>query len=181
MLNVKKMLIKIAEAIATIPTALSDLTDDSTHRTVTDVEKTTWDGKADASAIPTALSQLADDSTHRTVTDAEKATWNGKADASILTDIFKIVEYTHAYTSLAAGAGLYITANDFGASTPSGYRPAAVLTCNSGSAANCHVVYFNGAATGENNMMRIVNVSSAARSYTARITILYVKSSMVAS
>lgn len=51
MLNVKKMLIKIAEAIATIPTALSQLTDDSTHRTVTDAEKTTWNGKADASIL----------------------------------------------------------------------------------------------------------------------------------
>lgn len=103
--------------------------------------------------------------------------WDGSIDAPV----FKIVEYSYAYTNLAAGAGLYITANDFGASTPSGYRPAAVLTCNSGSAANCSVVYFNGAATGTNNMMRIVNTSTAARSYTARITILYVMSSMVAS
>lgn len=30
----------------TIPDELSDLSDDSTHRTVTDTEKTTWDGKA---------------------------------------------------------------------------------------------------------------------------------------
>ena len=31
-----------------IPTALADLTDDSTHRVVTDTEKTTWSGKQDA-------------------------------------------------------------------------------------------------------------------------------------
>lgn len=32
-----------------IPTALSDLTDDATHRTVTDTEKTTWNSKSDFS------------------------------------------------------------------------------------------------------------------------------------
>ena len=32
-----------------IPTALADLTDDSTHRIVTDAEKTTWNGKSDFS------------------------------------------------------------------------------------------------------------------------------------
>lgn len=35
----------------TIPTALSDLSDDSTHRLVTDTEKSTWDGKADSTHI----------------------------------------------------------------------------------------------------------------------------------
>jgi len=33
----------------TIPTALSSLTDDATHRVVTDTEKTTWNNKADQS------------------------------------------------------------------------------------------------------------------------------------
>ena len=33
----------------TIPTALSDLSDDSTHRVVTDTEKSTWNGKSDFS------------------------------------------------------------------------------------------------------------------------------------
>ena len=31
-----------------IPTGLSDLTDDATHRVVTDTEKTTWNGKQSA-------------------------------------------------------------------------------------------------------------------------------------
>ena len=34
--------------VSSVPTALSDLTDDSTHRVVTDTEKTTWSGKQDA-------------------------------------------------------------------------------------------------------------------------------------
>lgn len=37
--------------VANIPTALSELTDDATHRTVTDVEKATWNNKGTISGI----------------------------------------------------------------------------------------------------------------------------------
>jgi len=47
--------------VTDIPTDLSDLQDDASHRTVTDEEKTEWSGKADTSDIPTALSQLTND------------------------------------------------------------------------------------------------------------------------
>ena len=93
-----------------IPTQLSELSEDSTHRVVTDVEKSTWNGKQNAitssnklsaslisglatvatsgsyndlsnkPTIPTKLSQLSDDSTHRLVSDTEKTTWNSKYD-----------------------------------------------------------------------------------------------------
>lgn len=96
----------------TIPDELADLTDDSTHRLVTDAEKSTWNGKqsaltfddvptdgsnnpvksngiydalatkANISDLPTALADLSDDSTHRVVTDTEKTTWNAKSDFS---------------------------------------------------------------------------------------------------
>ncbi len=66
-----------------IPSALADLTDDSTHRVVTDTEKSGWDAKADVSDIPTSLSGLQDDSTHRLVTDTEKTTWSGKSEVSV--------------------------------------------------------------------------------------------------
>ena len=36
-----------------IPTTLSELTDDATHRLVTDTEKSTWNGKANASDVYT--------------------------------------------------------------------------------------------------------------------------------
>lgn len=39
----------------TIPDQLSDLTDDSTHRLVTDTEKTTWNGKQDALTLPLSI------------------------------------------------------------------------------------------------------------------------------
>ena len=40
--------------IPTVPTALSQLSDDSTHRLVTDTEKSTWNGKQDAIVFNTA-------------------------------------------------------------------------------------------------------------------------------
>lgn len=46
----------------TMPTGLSDLSDDSSHRLVTDSEKITWNNKADVSAIPTKVSDLQNDS-----------------------------------------------------------------------------------------------------------------------
>lgn len=67
-------------------TVLADLTDDSTHRLVTDTEKTTWSAKADTSDIPTDLADLTDDSTHRLVTDTEKTSWNAKADSTDIKD-----------------------------------------------------------------------------------------------
>ena len=64
-----------------IPTKLSELTEDTTHRVVSETEKSTWNSKADADDIPTKLSDLTGDSTHRLVSDAEKDAWNAKADA----------------------------------------------------------------------------------------------------
>lgn len=69
-----------------IPTTLSELTEDTTHRLVTDTEKAAWNAKSDFSGsysdltdkptIPTTLAELTADSTHRLVTDTEKSTWN---------------------------------------------------------------------------------------------------------
>lgn len=71
---------------SSIPTALSQLTDDATHRLVTDTEKATWNGKANPSDIPTELSQLSSDATHRLVTDTEKGAWNDKAEVGTSAD-----------------------------------------------------------------------------------------------
>ncbi len=75
-----------------IPTDLKDLSDDSTHRLVTDSNISTWNAKSDFSgsyndltdkpAIPDELKDLQDDTTHRLVTDTEKTTWNNKSDFS---------------------------------------------------------------------------------------------------
>lgn len=44
----------VAAALANIPTALSQLTEDATHRVVTDAEKQTWNGKQNALAFDAA-------------------------------------------------------------------------------------------------------------------------------
>ena len=44
-----------------IPSKLAELEGDSTHRVVTDTEKSTWNKKVDSSAIPTKVSQLSND------------------------------------------------------------------------------------------------------------------------
>jgi len=41
------------KVVSLIPDALADLSEDTTHRVVTDTEKTTWNGKADATHIHT--------------------------------------------------------------------------------------------------------------------------------
>ncbi len=64
-----------------IPTKLSELLEDTTHRVVSDTEKKTWNSKPDAADIPTKLSDLTGDATHRLVSDVEKDAWNAKADA----------------------------------------------------------------------------------------------------
>lgn len=143
MLNMKKLLTKMAEAIATIPTALSQLTEDTTHRTVTDTEKTTWNNKIDEEA-----------------------------------DFFITKEYPYSYSNLNAGSGLNISATQLGFLRPTGYVPIAVLRMTSGSV-NVSVIGVNILATGSISAMVLYNHSSAARSYTASITILYAKSSLV--
>lgn len=42
---------KIKAVAGSIPTKLSDLTDDATHRTVTDTEKSTWNNKTDLTTV----------------------------------------------------------------------------------------------------------------------------------
>ena len=69
----------------TIPSALSDLSDDSTHRVVTDTEKSTWNGKQSTIDSSNKLSaDLVDDSnaTNKFVTASDITAWNAKSDFS---------------------------------------------------------------------------------------------------
>ena len=65
-----------------VPTKLSQLSDDTTHRTVSDTEKAKWNNKSDFNGsynsltdkptIPSKLSQLTEDNNHVTVTKAQR-------------------------------------------------------------------------------------------------------------
>ena len=101
------------------PISAADITQDTTHRFVTDTEKTTWNGKA-STAVATQsanglmsasdkkkldgvaagannyqhpathpASVIVQDSTHRFVTDTEKSSWNNKAARDVATQISK--------------------------------------------------------------------------------------------
>lgn len=61
-----------------IPSKLSDLSEDTTHRTVSDTEKSTWNAKANTSDIPTKVSDLTNDKgyiTSYTETDPTVPSW----------------------------------------------------------------------------------------------------------
>ena len=80
--------------------AATMITEDATHRFVTDTEKSTWNAKSnfsgsyndlsDKPTIPSAYvhpsshtaTMITEDSTHRFVTDTEKSTWNAKSNFS---------------------------------------------------------------------------------------------------
>lgn len=94
---------QISDVADSIPTSLSQLTGDSTHRVVSDTEKASWNAKStfsgsyadlsDKPVIPTALSQLSSDQTHRTVTDAQIESWDSKSGGEVV----EIGSYQYSY------------------------------------------------------------------------------------
>lgn len=98
--------------------------------------------------------------------------------SNLLKNLFKYVEYSFVISSLAGNTTTTITANQFGMSTPSGYKPLSVKYITTGSV-NFHLSYFNPSATGTSNAMGIRNDSSNAQTgKTAKIGIVYVKTGM---
>ena len=119
-----------------IPTKLSELSDDMSHRVVTDLQIIYWNNKSNFSGnyndltnkplIPTLLSQLEGDSTHRVVTDTQINTWNNKSDFSgsytDLTDKPTIPSKTSDLTNDSN----FVTNTDY-----SSYSSGGVVKCNS--------------------------------------------------
>lgn len=94
-----------------------------------------------------------------------------------LTDAVVIKSYSYAYSNLAAGGALSITANNFGASTPSGYIPLAVRRATTGSNW-CYITGMLADGTGTSTMLSIHNVGTVAISGTATIRVAYIRSSL---
>ena len=99
-------------------------------------------------------------------------TLNGKT-----TQALKVVQYTREYT-ISANSNLNISANDFGASDPSGYNPVAITHFSSGNE-NVYVRTVNALAQAQYQMMSLKNTTGSAISTTAYIRILYAKSSLL--
>ena len=124
----------------------------------------------------------------QTLTAAEKTqvrTNIGAADAAALstiqtklTNLFQYKTYEYDVPTVAVNATLNITANNFGFSTPSGYKPFAILRFFTGSV-NLAASLINGNAVGTATAMGIRNIASGAQSNkTASIGILYIKTGM---
>ena len=94
-----------------------------------------------------------------------------------LTDAVVIKSYSYAYSNLAAGGALSITANNFGATTPSGYLPLAVRRATTGSNW-CYITGMLADGTGTGTMLAIHNVGTVAISGTATIRVAYIRSSI---
>ena len=94
-----------------------------------------------------------------------------------LSDAVVIKSYSYAYSNLAAGGALSITANNFGATTPSGYLPLAVRRATTGSNW-CYITGMLADGTGTGTMLAIHNVGTVAISGTATIRVAYIRSSI---
>lgn len=96
-----------------LKTKLSEMTEDETHRMVTDAEKTTWDNKAEKTDIPKKLSELENDETFKTEaeikalikTEAPKQDLSGYAKTTDLNTLVSKVDgkglSTNDYTDSA--------------------------------------------------------------------------------
>lgn len=90
----------------TVPTALADLTDDATHRVVTDTEKSTWNSKAsssDLSALSTTVTNnnTAQNNKHK-VTSKQVATtgWTSDTSSQSGTTLYKkTIALSHVYVT----------------------------------------------------------------------------------
>lgn len=96
------------------------------------------------------------------------------AIAEVCSDLIQAKTYTVSYTT-GGNASISITADDFGATTPSGYSPIGITDFASQSV-NVVVRGIYGKASGTNTMMSLRNLSSSSVTATAYITILYIKS-----
>ena len=95
------------------------------------------------------------------------------ASGTLAKPSYKVVAYTASYTANAS-SGVTISADDFVASTPTGYAPVAVTKFTSGTA-DVVVRYADATSTGSSVTLAMRNVATSAKSATAGITILYVR------
>lgn len=115
----------------TVPTSLSQLSDDETHRLVTDTEKTAWNAKADVFTI--ALSDGVNGSltTDKTFSEILEAYNSGKllritAEGGMLEGVFLSYAYdTFSFVFITNSTGVYITSDAVGIAPVPAFLPSA--------------------------------------------------------
>lgn len=106
---------------------------------------------------------------------AAASTTDVQAINAKLTSVFKHVYYKFPLPDIAANGSRNITANEFGISTPSGYKPLGYYRFTTGST-NFALTAIIAHNTGANTVMSIKNVTDAVqKNKTAGIGIIYVK------
>lgn len=99
------------------------------------------------------------------------------ASAATLSEIMKVSTYTCTYM-VGGGLQAALTANDFQASTPSGYTPIAIQRIAAGNA-NMLIRAYNAKATGTSAIINLYNNSSVNVTATATVDIVYVKTEVL--
>lgn len=134
-------------------------------------------GQAIASAITAlagSISPTADNvSFDNTGTDLTSSDVEG-AIKEVAVDTFKLITYTASYTA-GGNASVSLTADDFGATAPTGYTPIAITDFATQSV-NIAIRGVYAKATGTGTMMSMRNITSSSVTATAYITIMYTKS-----
>jgi hypothetical protein len=122
----------------TVPTKLSELGDDSTHRLVTDTERSTWSAKANVADIPTKVSELTNDAGY--LTSAPVTSINNKTGAVTLKaeDITDVVPITRLVNGKALVNDIVLTHTDVGAEKSG--TASTILATHSGNKSNPHEV-----------------------------------------
>lgn len=137
-------------------------------------DDTGQDIKTAINALANAISPAASNVTFNNTGTGLSASNVQSAIAEVCSDLFQTKTYSASYTA-GGNASVTLTANDFSATTPSGYTPIAVVDFSSQNVSvTVRGIYAK--ATGTNTMMTLRNVSSSITTSNAYITILYAKS-----
>lgn len=122
--------------------------------------------KANVSDIPTTVSQLTNDA--------------GYVTSSILTDLFKIVQYSYSYT-VAANSNINLSNTNFGELTPDGYEPFSFANVTTGNAGVVIRSMQPRLPSGSTALLSLRNETSASVTASATIQMIYVKTGAIAT
>ena len=114
-----------------VPTSLSQLSDDETHRLVTDTEKTAWNAKTDVFTIALSDGESGSLTTDKTYDEILEAYNSGKllritAEGGMLEGTFLAYAYnTFSFVFITNSTGVYITSDVVGIAPVPAFLPSA--------------------------------------------------------
>ena len=160
----------------TIPDELSDLSDDSTHRLVTDTEKSTWNGKSNFSGsyddltnkptiptVPTDVSSFNNDAGYITNEVNDLTNYSTTSTLQVNKSIARGIEYIIGTQTAATNAWTGVS-TDTGCSSSTLYTGKVIIyhlnQAGSSSAATLNLTLPDGTKTGAKNVYRLNNTTT---------------------